>query len=186
MAAQPQPLPPEVYGIFSGPITADTVARIVNGLTTASANNVRHVHMLFHSTGGNVGDGVTLYNIFRALPFELTLYNSGIVASIAVIAYLGGRRRVADAHATFMIHRTQVPVVAGVPAARMQTIVDGAVLDDSRTEAILREHLALSDEQWRLFNHDDLYFSADEAVACHIADRIGDFAPPSGTRIYYV
>jgi len=134
MAAQPQPLPPEVYGIFSGPITADTVARIVNGLTTASASNVRHVHMLFHSTGGNVGDGVTLYNIFRTLPFELTLYNSGIVASIAVIAYLGGRHRVADAHATFMIHRTQVPVAAGVPAARMQTIVDGAVLDESRTE----------------------------------------------------
>jgi len=186
MATQPPPLPPELYGVFPGPISAETVARIVNGLTNASAKNVRHIHLMFNSTGGMVGEGVTLYNLFRTLPFDLTLYNSGMVASIAVIAYLGARHRMVSSHATFMIHRTQVPIPVGAHASRVQTIVNAAVLDDERTEAILRKHITLTDERWAHFYHDDLYFSAEEAVASGLAEAIGEFSPPAGTPIYYV
>src|SRR5207249_2269497 len=39
-------------------------------------------------------------------PVELTAYNSGTVASGAVIAFLGAKKRKASASATFMLHRT--------------------------------------------------------------------------------
>ena len=53
------------------------------------AQRVAHVHLLFQSNGGTVGDGLCLYNFFRSLPISLTFYNTGSVASVAAIAYLG-------------------------------------------------------------------------------------------------
>jgi ATP-dependent protease ClpP protease subunit len=84
----------EVYGTFSGPINPDAVQRIFNQFAIVSnpTNNIEHVHFLFQSIGGSVGDGVALYNFFRAFTVPLTPYNCGNVASIATIAYLGGAR----------------------------------------------------------------------------------------------
>jgi hypothetical protein len=40
----PAQIPSEVYGIFSGPIDEPGAQRLINSLTTASANRGRHVH----------------------------------------------------------------------------------------------------------------------------------------------
>ena len=106
--AQPH-MPQHVYATFSGVIDHQAVQRIFQGFSTAIRGGVEHVHLLFQSTGGAVGDGVALYNFFRALPIELSLYNIGTVASIGAIAYLGAKIRKTSAHATFMVHRTQLP-----------------------------------------------------------------------------
>jgi ATP-dependent Clp protease protease subunit len=176
-------IPPEVYGIFSGPIDQAGTQRLANSLTTASANNVKSVHLMFQSQGGGIGEGICLHNLFQSLPFDLTLYNGGSVASIAVIAYLGAKRRKVSAYASFMIHRTQTTTTA----ANTQTVkafAESAVLFDKNTEAILRKHLNMPPEKWAHFNHNDLWFSAAEGVAYGIADGIAEFAPPPGTRLY--
>jgi ATP-dependent Clp protease, protease subunit len=146
----------------------------------------KSVHLFFHSTGGFVGDGMALYNYFRALPVDLTLYNPGVIASIGVIAYLGAPHRMASAHSVFMIHRTQCNIPPGTTALRAQTIVNSALLDDQRTEVILKDRLTLPAEKWKHFENDDLHFSADEAVKYGIADKIADFSPPTGRQIYNI
>jgi ATP-dependent Clp protease protease subunit len=85
-----------------------------------------------------------------------------------------------------MIHRTQCNIPQGIPAFRAQAIVNSAILDDQRTEAILKERLTLPDEKWRHFDNNDLYFSADEAVKYGIADEVADFSPPFGQKIYNI
>jgi ATP-dependent Clp protease protease subunit len=183
MAATPQP-PPLVFGVFSGGINTETTRNIINNLNVATTGAVKEVHLMFHSTGGFVGDGVCLYNYFKSFPISLTLYNPGVVASIGVIAYLGAKHRKTSAHAVFMIHRTQCNIPQGTPASRAKTIVDAAILDDKRTETILREKLVLPEEKWRSFDNDNLHFSAEEAVRYGIADEIADFSPPPGTHIW--
>jgi ATP-dependent protease ClpP protease subunit len=89
----PTPPPPEVYAIFCGGIDQAMAQKIVNNLTAASVQKVKHVHLLFQSAGGYVGDGVFLYNLFRSIPVELTLYNVGQISSAGVVAYLGAKRR---------------------------------------------------------------------------------------------
>ena len=86
-AAPPAPtLPPEIYAIFCGGMEQAAAQKIVGGLTYATANQVRHAHILYQSSGGLVGDGVFLYNLFRSLPIELTLNNVGAVMSAALVA----------------------------------------------------------------------------------------------------
>lgn len=173
----------DVYATFAGGIDQATAGRILQGMATAMGANIKRVHLLFQSWGGVVGDGIMLYNYFRALPIELTLYNAGSVASIGTVAFVGAQKRRASRYATFMVHRTSVsPQFAS--ASRLQAAAKSLVLDDERTEAILRRHTKLTEDQWKEIEHHDLTLSAKEAVEVGIADEIAEFAPPKGTQIY--
>jgi ATP-dependent Clp protease, protease subunit len=87
----PAQLPSEIYAVFNGPLDQEAVTRIFKGLTVASTNDVKQFHLLFQSQGGGIGESITLFNLFRALPFDLTLYNTGTIASGATLAYLGAK-----------------------------------------------------------------------------------------------
>ena len=143
------------------------------------------IHMLFQTAGGFIGDGVCLYNFFRTLPVELTLYNVGSVCSAGVIAYLGAQKRKTSAHAAFMVHRTQSPAQPAT-AQRLQAIANSVAIDDDRTEAILRKHVTLSDDKWAVHGVADLWLSAADAVASGLATEIGEFAPPLGNQVFIV
>lgn len=178
-------LPQVVYGVFCGGINQESAQKLTNTFGVASNGGVQHIHLLYQSIGGAVGDGVFLYNLFRALPFKLTLYNGGQVSSAAAVAYLGAQGRKVSAGATFMFHRsTQTPQVATV--ANMAAIVQNLTLDDERTEAILRQHIQLPKKLWSKFSHHDLYLSAKEAIEFGIADEIADFSPPPDAKIFSV
>lgn len=177
-------LPPEVYAVFCGSIDQGSVQKIFNGLTTAIAQNVKEVHVLFQSLGGGVGDGISLYNFFAALTIDLTLYNVGQVSSAALIAYLGAKKRKTSAYASFMTHRTTGPATA-MEAGRMKATAESIALDDQRTEAILRKHITMPDDKWARLD-DGLWFSAEEAVKFGVADGIAEFAPPPGSKIFNI
>lgn len=158
--------------------------RIFNGLTNASAQNVKEVHVLFQSLGGGVGDGIALYNFFRAVTFDLILYNVAQVSSAALIAYLGAKRRKTSRYASFMTHRTTSPAVA-MEAGKFKSMMESVLFDDQRTEAILRQHITMPEDKWADLNN-DLWFSAEDAVKFGIADEIAEFAPPQGSKIFNI
>lgn len=135
--------------------------------------------------GGNVNDGVALYNFFRALPVDLTLYNVGSVASAAVIAYLGAKERKVSTYATFMLHRTQSSAQFAF-ADHLEAITHSLRIDDDRTEAILRQHLTLSDDRWAAHRLSELWLTANDAMQAHLADAIAEFAPPKGMPLFSV
>jgi ATP-dependent Clp protease protease subunit len=179
-------LPSTLYAILGGPIVPDTMARIFANLAGATQGGVTIMHLAIQSTGGNVGDGIALYNIFRAFPLELHLYNSGMVASIAVIAFVGGRHRYASEHSTFMIHRTRMNPQVGMTATQLRTAITSLRQDDARTEAILRAHTQIPRTKWRRLATEDVQFNATEAVQFGLADSIGEFQVRSGNIIFNV
>lgn len=147
---------------------------------------VQKVHLFFQSSGGGVGDGIALYNFFKALPIDLTIYNPGNIYSIATIAYLGAQKRKTSAHAVFGMHRTSGPAMA-MESEKLKTLAEATAMDDKRTQAIIKEHTSLPTTMWKkLQGGGDLFFSAEDAVKFGIADEIGDFSPPPGTAIFSV
>jgi ATP-dependent Clp protease, protease subunit len=181
---QSQPMK-NVYGFFAGMIDQQAVQRIANGITIATNNGVEQVHMMFQSAGGVVGDGICVYNIFRAAPIDIILYNVGTIASIGVLAYLGADERKASKNAAFMIHRTTFSPAAAT-SDRLQAAANAALLDDQRIEEILHSGVTLSPEKWDVHKVADLWLSADEAVKAGLATAIADFAPPIGTQLFYL
>ncbi|HTC47348.1 MAG TPA: ATP-dependent Clp protease proteolytic subunit [Candidatus Aquilonibacter sp.] len=188
MATTPTPkpssgLPPEVYAIYCGGIEQANSQKVVNSLTVAMASKVAHVHLLFQSAGGYIADGVFLYNLFRSVTIELTLYNAGQISSAGVTAYLGAKHRKTTTNATFMLHRsTNSPQFA--TAAKLSHAAKSLVLDDGRTEEIVRSHVNFPPELWDSLAYHDIYVSGKEAVEFGLADSIGEFSPPLGTQVF--
>lgn len=181
----PPVVPHDVYGIFVDDINQANASRIVHGVTGAIAAGNKHLHIMFQSWGGFVGDGVMLYNFFRALPIDVSLHNSGQVASAAITAYLGAQRRVASRNSIFMIHKSHnSPQFA--TANKLERLTRNLVLDDQRSESIWREHVNMPEELWEEMEYHDLYLTGEEAVKYGLATDLGEFAPPPGTQVYKV
>jgi ATP-dependent Clp protease protease subunit len=188
MATVPNPAPPipeTVYATFCGDIAQISAAKVVAGLTNAMGAKSKHIHLLFQTAGGYVGDGVFLYNFFRAVPIELTLYNVGQISSAGVVAFLGAKNRKTSKNATFMIHRSaSSPQFA--TSAKLGHVAKTLVLDDARIEAIIRNHVNFPPELWQAIDHSDLYISGEEAVKFGLADEVAEFAPPLGVQVYNI
>ncbi len=188
MATNPTPAPkiPEViYGMFCGGIDQATSQKFVNALAVATGAKVKHIHLLFQSAGGYVGDGVFLYNLFRSVSIELTLYNVGQISSAGVVAFLGAKNRRTTRNATFMLHRsTNSPQFA--TATKLEHVAKSLVLDDERTEEIVRSHAKFPPGLWTTLEHHDLYLSGEEAIRYGLADGIGEFTPTPGQQVFNV
>jgi ATP-dependent Clp protease, protease subunit len=187
----PPPIPNIIYATLTGPIDQSMVQRVFQGLAFAINSGVATAHVLFHSAGGTVTDGIALYNYLRALPLELHLYNGGSVASVAVVSFLGAQHRYVGTHATFMIHKTYAPAAlfsssAAANAERLRGITQSLEIDDTRTRAILKTHTSLTDE--RLDEHltTEVPFDANEAVQCGLVHAVREFAPPFGTKLFNI
>jgi ATP-dependent Clp protease, protease subunit len=173
------------YLVFAAYIDQLAVQRIFATTAAAIQDRVGSIHLLMQSVGGNVADGICLYNYFRALPVPLTIYNAGGVSSAAVLAYLGAPHRKTARSAAFMIHRSHA-TFQGANAEAIQARMQSLVMDDERTETILRQHLNLPKDKWAVHEHHDLWLTGEEAVQFGLATELGDFAPPKGATIYNV
>jgi ATP-dependent Clp protease protease subunit len=183
MSTEAEPPVAEMHAVYAGAIDTSALERIFKGCTAAINANVPRLHLLMQSAGGFVGDGVCLYNFFRAMPIPLTLYNAGGLQSIATLAFLGAKQRKANASASFMVHRTHMSP-EGANADSLRASANLAILDDERTENILRQHLTFPDELWLRHRYEDIFISAQDAVRYGLATAVGDFAPPLGGKVH--
>jgi ATP-dependent protease ClpP protease subunit len=183
------PLPPapvSVYWTFADPINDGSSARFNQQVPLMMQMPTHAIHhVLIQTAGGTVGDGIWLYNFLKSFPRNLIVYNTGTIASIGTIAYLGAPQRKASTHATFMLHRTTYTPVP-TNAANLAVTTKILSIEDQRTESILRERAHLTDDQWRDLDSHDLWLTAQEAVAAGIADEIAEFTPLKGGTLFII
>jgi ATP-dependent protease ClpP protease subunit len=105
---QPQvpqrPRPAGVVFTFVGPINMDASMALRRACSLALNDKHTKIKILFASNGGAIDEGFALYGFLRALPVELTMHAIGAVESVANIVFLAGQKRLAAAHAHFMLH----------------------------------------------------------------------------------
>jgi ATP-dependent Clp protease protease subunit len=167
----------EIWVTFAGVVDLQVTRSFFDLLNKALIDRVTKIHLLIHSPGGNVNDGVALYNYLRHYPVDIATYNCGYVASAAAIAYLGAKKRVVSENGAFMVHKTTSPPGFAGPIDRLKSVADSVAIDDSRVEAILRANIALTDEQWAIHRMADLTLSAEQGIQCGFAHEIGYFMP---------
>jgi ATP-dependent Clp protease protease subunit len=173
----------EGWYTLSGDVNNDMVSRVFEGTARMTSDGIGTAHILFHSHGGYVSDGICLYNYLSNLGIDIVTYNCGVVASIGVIVFLSGKRRVASETARFMIHKSHASPPSGVRSDALKIIADGLIADDARTESILNRHLTLTPAQWKVHDNSDLHIAAVDACAAGMVATLGEFAPPRGARV---
>ncbi|MYN28354.1 ATP-dependent Clp protease proteolytic subunit [Duganella levis] len=168
---------------LSGDVNSDMVRRVFDAVADMTEDRITTAHILIQSNGGYVSDGICLYNYLSKLPIKIITYNAGAVASIAVILYLAGSERYASDTARFMVHKSHASAPHGARPDALRIIVEGLQADDARTEQILRNHVQLSDDNWRTHEYSDLHLTAAEALKVGLVSGVEDFVPPAGQRV---
>lgn len=148
---------------FWGTSAADFVEQL-QAITAAS------IDLHVNSPGGEVFDGIAIYNAIRNHPADVTAYVDGLAASAASFITMAGDRVVMARNAQMMIHDA-IGVVVGNAAemAKMQALLDRL----SNTIAdIYAQRAGGSVADWRALMLDETWFDATEAVGYGLADEM--------------
>jgi ATP-dependent Clp protease protease subunit len=171
---------------YTGAIDSHGVGRIAGALNNAVNGSFDEAQLSFSSLGGYVSDGIYLYNHIRALPINVVIHNTGSVSSIAVAVFVAAHERYCSPHAMFMIHPTVMPSQEGMTSERLQSSLNAALADDTRTESILRERAAIPEEILVARRFKDVYVTPKEAVIYGLVHAVKNFALPKGHQIIQI
>ena len=67
--------------------------------------DISHISLHIHSPGGDVFDGIAIYNLLNKHPAKITVYIDGLAASMASVIAMAGDRIVMPENALMMIHK---------------------------------------------------------------------------------
>lgn len=179
------PISPTVYVAFSAEINVSTTESLIATLANLSNQGVQHVYLLLSTPGGAVMSGMTLYNVLRAMPFDLTIHNVGNVDSIGNAVFLAGKHRYATPQATFMFHGVAFPGAQGqaFDEKLLRERLDGVLSDQRRIGEVIEQHTRLSGEQIANLFREAQTKDAAYAVGCGIIDEIRDVQIPPGSTV---
>ncbi len=171
---------------YTGAIDSEGVGRIAASLNNAVNGSFDEAQLCFSSLGGYVSDGIYLYNHIRGLPINVVIHNTGSVSSIAVAVFVAGHERYCSPYAMFMIHPTVMPSQEGMTSERLQSSLNAALADDTRTENILRERAAIPEEILVARRFKDVYITPKEAQIYGLVHAVKEFALPKGHQIVQI
>jgi len=176
---------PVVYVSFSAEINPNTTESLIATLTNCANEHAKSVYLMLSTPGGSVMNGMNLYNVLRAMPFELVTHNVGNVDSIGNLVFLAGAKRYASPHSTFMFHGVGFSTEGNRWFDQKYTREKllSIEADQKRIGAIIEERTQLQDAQVRELFLEAQTKDATFAVGCGIVDEIRDVNVPSGVPV---
>ena len=183
---EPLQTPNVVYVVFTAEIKPHTVESLLGVLANCATQGVKTVYLSLSTPGGDVAQGITLYNLLRGMPFELITHNAGNVDSIGNAVFLAGSKRYACQHSTFMFHGVGFDVSnqsIRLEEKNVREMLDNILSNHVRIGTIIKERTKLEEsaipELFREAQTKDAAF----AVSCGIVHEIRDINIPVGSTV---
>ena len=70
-------------------------------------NSLKQINLHIHSPGGDVFDGIAIYNLLKNHPANVTVYIDGLAASMASVIAMAGNEVIMPENAMMMIHKVE-------------------------------------------------------------------------------
>ncbi len=170
-ASKDQPTPVlHLYDIFGedflGGIAARRVVEDLRALGETPKLDVR-----LNSSGGDVFEGIAVYNALARFPGKVTVHVDGLAASIASLVALAGDRTLVADNAMLMVHRPWTAMMGDAEELRRQAetldkawsaMLSTYASRTGRRAATLAQRIADQGGEW--------WMTAEEAVAEGFAD----------------
>ncbi|WP_229401925.1 head maturation protease, ClpP-related [Micromonospora okii] len=155
-----------VYDTIGGwlGVTADDFVRDVAAL------DVDEIRLHLNSPGGDVFEGVAMANVLRQHRARVTVMVDGLAASAGTVVAMAGDEIVMGVGSQMMIHDAWGVCVGN--AADMEQM---ARMLASTSDSIASTYAARAGgttEDWRTLMREETWYTADEAVAAGLADRV--------------
>jgi ATP-dependent Clp protease protease subunit len=150
---------------FSEGITPKSVADAL-----AQAKGAKTLNVFINSPGGNVFDGVAIYNEIRRFDAKKVVHVDGIAASAASMIAMAGDEIVMAHNATMMIHEPWGLAIGNADEMRATADLLDKISDDSVLASY--ERTGQSKEQLKEWMKAETWMNASEAVERRFADRV--------------
>lgn len=180
----PNPNPQQVYISFSAEINVKTTESLIATLANCANQGIREVYLMMSTEGGNVMNGINLYNVMRAMPFRLITHNVGNVDSIGNAVFLAGEHRIACPHSTFMFHGVGFQIQnIRLEEKNARECLTAIVADHARIGSIIRERTHLQDDAIEPLFREAQTKDATFALNGGIVHEIRDVEIPPGSSV---
>ena len=132
------------------------------------------INLSINSPGGNVFDGVTIYNLLKEHPAQVDVQVDGLAASIASVIAMAGDKITMAKNAMMMIHNAWS--IACGNASDMRQIAD--VLDkiDGTLVKTYQDRTGCTQRDIKSMMAAETWLNADEALAKGFCDCVGSCA----------
>jgi ATP-dependent protease ClpP protease subunit len=159
--------PAEIYIYDEIGYFGDSAKAFAKDLTDIKGE-VLTVHL--NSPGGDIFDGLAIYQALKDHPAQVTVKIDGLAASIASVIAMAGDRIVMAPKASMMIHDGWTMAVGN--AAEMRKTADLLDKQSSIIASVYADRAGQSAEFWRDRMGDDTWYDADEALQAGLVDEI--------------
>ena len=173
-----------VYVSFSAEISAHTTESLLAVMANCANQKVKAVYLMLSTPGGNVMNGLNVYNVLRGMPFELITHNVGNVDSIGNAIFLAGKKRYACPHSTFMFHGVGFDIKQmRFEEKNLKECLTGILSDQKRIGSIIVERTKLKEDVVAGLFTEAQTKDATFAVSTGIVDEIKDVQIPLGSNV---
>jgi ATP-dependent protease ClpP protease subunit len=128
------------------------------------------INLRLSSPGGEIFDGIAVYNALRSHNAYVTTYVDSLAASIASVIALAGDRVVMQPHSQLMIHDGSGLCIGN--AADMREMADLLDRQSDNIAGIYADRAGGTVGQWRKRMQAETWYSDREAVAAGLADQV--------------
>lgn len=137
------------YVSFSAEVNQQTTEALLAVCADLANKRVDTVYLMLSTPGGSVLNGMTLYNVLRAMPFKLITHNVGAVNSIGNVIFLAGEERYTVPNATFMFHGVGFDVTQPqrFEEKLLTERLESVQMDQRKIAAVIRERTRFPDDQ---------------------------------------
>ena len=130
------------------------------------------INLRINSLGGDVFDGMAMYNVIKRREAKTTVYIEGIAASIATIIALGADEVVMAENSLFMIHNAWGGTMG--EAKDMRKVAETLDKISGELTDIYRKKTGLSYEALQEMMDEETWLNAEEAYELGFVDVISD------------
>lgn len=137
---------------------------------------VDEIDLHVNSPGGEIFDGIAIFNCLNAHRARVTSYVDGLAASIASVITMAGERVVMGRNSQMMIHDGMGLCIGN--AEDMRRMAEDLDRQSDNIAAVYTDRAGGSVDEWRERMRAETWFTADEAVSAGLADEV--VAPTRG------
>lgn len=162
-----------IYGdITSYPWKESDVTAYNLSAQLAALQNVDNINVYINSYGGEVAEGLAIYNALKRHPAKVTTYCDGMACSIASVIFMAGDERRMNKASLLMIHNAWTWTEGNAEELRKQA--DDLDKITSASIAAYLTHVSLSKPKLREMMDAETWLTPKEAVRYGFATSIDD------------
>ncbi|URZ07546.1 head maturation protease, ClpP-related [Clostridium felsineum] len=117
-------------------IESDTSSNYIKNQLEQAGDNITNINIYINSYGGEVKEGLGIYNILKRHPAQKTVYVDGFACSIASVIAMAGDKVIMGTNTLMMIHHASMGVFGNADELR-KAANDVEVIDQASCSSYL-------------------------------------------------